>query len=86
MTPAQHVLTKLGAGDLNAGIALASEILSLHSTSVFRWTRPKDKGRTGRIKGSGGLIPTNRMQALIEGARSKGIDLTPADFFAGVAA
>lgn len=57
------------------GHAVVAEICGVHITRVYRWTYPVEKG------GSGGLIPTRHQAQLLEGARERGIDLQPTDFF-----
>ena len=44
-------------------------------TRVHRWTYPKDRG------GTGGLIPADVQQLLLDAAVKRGIELTPAHFF-----
>lgn len=66
---AQRVIEKCGGHDVVAGW------LKVSTTSVYRWTYPKDKG------GTGGVIPQKHWQALIQKAASDGIELTVEDFF-----
>lgn len=47
-----------------------------HPINVRRWTYPKD-----RRGGTGGLIPNDCQQRLLEEARARGIDLRPEHFF-----
>lgn len=75
MNPAQRVIEKCGAGELKRGIVVVSEITGVHTTRVYRWTYPKSRG------GTGGTIPSQHQQALLDGARTRFIDLSPADFF-----
>lgn len=44
-------------------------------TRVYRWTYSKERG------GTGGLVPVEHQQTLLDYARNNAIDLTPADFF-----
>lgn len=69
MNPAQKIIEKCG------GHAKVAEMIGVHVSRVHRWTYPKDRG------GTDGLIPTQQQQALLEAARSRGIALTPSDFF-----
>ncbi|KQO88923.1 hypothetical protein ASF33_20155 [Methylobacterium sp. Leaf92] len=57
------------------GHAVVAEICGVHVTRVYRWTYPVEKG------GSGGVIPTRHQALLLKGARERGIDLRPEDFF-----
>ncbi|ARO53953.1 hypothetical protein B2G69_07175 [Methylorubrum zatmanii] len=57
------------------GHAVVAEICGVHVTRVYRWTYPVEKG------GSGGVIPTRHQALLLKGARARGIDLRPEDFF-----
>lgn len=69
MDVAKHVIDKCGGPDKVA------EMCGCHVSRVYRWTYPIERG------GTGGLIPTRRQTTLLEQARARGIDLTPADFF-----
>ncbi len=57
------------------GHTTVAEICGVHVTRVYRWTYPVEKG------GSGGVIPTRHQGQLLKGARERGIDLRPEDFF-----
>lgn len=57
------------------GHAVIADICGVHVTRVYRWTYPVEKG------GSGGVIPTRHQAQLLKGARERGIDLRPEDFF-----
>ncbi|UYW24875.1 hypothetical protein OKC48_16510 [Methylorubrum extorquens] len=57
------------------GHAVVADICGVHVTRVYRWTYPVEKG------GSGGLIPSRHQALLLKGARERGIDLRPEDFF-----
>jgi hypothetical protein len=67
---AEHVITKCG------GPKIVAEMLGLDVSSVHKWKYPTEKG------GTGGLVPANRQQELLDKARSDGIELVPSDFFA----
>jgi hypothetical protein len=70
MDPAAELITKCG------GVAAVAGWLGLSRVAVNLWRRPKDHG------GTGGLVPANRQQPLIDAARQAGITIEPADFFA----
>lgn len=67
---AKHVIDKCG------GPKAVAEMLSIDVSSVHKWKYSTDRG------GTGGLVPSNRQQDLLDKARLAGIDLSPADFFA----
>jgi hypothetical protein len=67
--PAAQVIEKCG------GPQVVAEILGVDVSRVHRWTYPKERG------GSDGIIPTRHQQRLLDEARSRGIELEPADFF-----
>ena len=66
---AEIIIEKCGGHGVVAGIC------GVHITRVYRWTYPVEKG------GTGGLIPTRHQTQLLKGARERGIDLKPEDFF-----
>jgi hypothetical protein len=72
LEPAATIIQKLG------GLEPTAEAARVSVSRVCRWRKPKELG------GTGGLIPSGRQQPLIDWARSKGIELEPADFFASV--
>lgn len=57
------------------GAQAVAALLGLSPTSVYKWKYPVERG------GTGGLVPANRQQELLDKARSAGIDLRPDDFF-----
>jgi hypothetical protein len=66
---AEKIIDKCG------GAQRVADWLGLKVSAVHRWKYPQDRG------GTGGLIPSNRQQELLERARAEGIDLKPSDFF-----
>lgn len=66
---AEQVIEKCG------GHQAVAEMAGVHVSRVHRWTYPKERG------GTGGLIPTQHQQKLLDEARDRGIDLGPSDFF-----
>lgn len=74
-SPAKRVIEKCGSGNFRAGIKVVAEITGTDKSRVHRWTYSKEKG------GTDGLIPSQQQQALLDGARARGIALEPADFF-----
>lgn len=69
LEPANTVITICGGFAATARMAARSEV------RVRRWTYPKEKG------GTGGLIPSDCQQVLLDVARSQGMDLRPEHFF-----
>ncbi len=68
-TPAARVVEKCG------GARAVAKMAGVHISRVHRWTYPKERG------GTGGHVPAKHQQAILDGARRLGVDLTPADFF-----
>jgi hypothetical protein len=68
MEPAQTIIRNLG------GAPAVARITGVHRTRVYSWTWPKSAG------GTGGTIPFNHVPALIEAARTKGVELSADDF------
>ena len=69
LNPASHIIALLG------GPQATAELAGVHISRVFRWTYPKARG------GTGGLVPAQHQQHLLDCARARGIALEPADFF-----
>jgi DNA-binding transcriptional regulator YdaS (Cro superfamily) len=57
------------------GAQAVAALLGLSPASVHKWKYPVERG------GTGGLVPTNRQQELLDRARAAGVDLRPDDFF-----
>lgn len=70
LNPASALIKKSG------GHETVSNWTGASTTSVYRWTHPKEKG------GTGGRVPQDRIQPWIDNAKKAGIKLTLADFFA----
>ena len=68
-SPAQSIIEKCG------GHGVVAKICGVHVSRVYRWTYQRGKG------GSDGLVPTRHQEKLLRGARERGIDLRPEDFF-----
>lgn len=60
---------------MSRGVVVVSEITGVHSSRVHRWTYPKERG------GTGGTIPSQHQQVLLDGALARGLGLRPSDFF-----
>jgi len=75
MSQAERVIAKIAPNDRTTGVAILAEIAGVHPSRVHRWTYPKDR------EGTGGIIPAQHHQRILDGARERGIDLSPADFF-----
>ena len=67
--PASSIISRCGGASAVAGW------LKLNQSSVLRWTYPRERG------GTGGLVPSKHQRPLIEAAASRGVNITPADFF-----
>lgn len=70
MEPAHTVITICG------GFAAVADMTGRHEVNVRRWTYPKTQ--TG---GTGGRIPSDCQELLLNEARARGIDLRPEHFF-----
>lgn len=57
------------------GYAEVARITGRSLVRVRRWTYPKERG------GTGGLVPSDCQQVLLEGARQNGVNLKPEHFF-----
>jgi hypothetical protein len=75
MSQADRIILILGDGNRSRGVALLSEITGVSPSGVHRWSYPKGRG------GSGGHIPVQYHQSILDGARAREISLSPADFF-----
>lgn len=62
--------------EICGGFRAVSEVVRRDETRVRRWTYPKDRG------GTGGLIPAECQQMLMDAAPSRGWRLRPEHFFA----
>ena len=76
MRPAEDVIRKCGGGNFAKGVNLISAWTGIHKTQVFRWSRPASGG------GTGGMIPAQHQQKILDAARRESIALGPEDFFA----
>jgi len=68
--PASSIVRLLG------GVSTVATVVGKHVSRVYRWTYP-----TNVREGTGGIIPAKDQRALLEYARSEGVDLRPEDFF-----
>jgi hypothetical protein len=69
MNISRHVIAKCG------GPQAVADMLGISRNAVDRWKYAVESG------GTGGIIPTRRQIELVEKARARGIELSPADFF-----
>lgn len=69
LEPAHTIIQICGGFAKTATMAGRSEI------RIRRWTYPKEKG------GTGGLVPTDCQQRLLDAAKQGNIDLRPEHFF-----
>ena len=72
--PASVIIEKLG------GVEAVAAVCAVDISRVYRWTYDKSSG------GTDGRIPTRHQQTILDHARARGLDLSPADFFASEAA
>lgn len=68
MEPAAKIIGLLG------GDTAVAQIARVHRTRVANWKRPKEVG------GTGGVIPFRHVPALLEAAKSMGVELATDDF------
>lgn len=71
MTPADIVITRFG------GVRPLARLLEKDPSTIHRWRQPADKG------GLDGRVPSSAQVRLLELAREKGVELTPADLVLG---
>ena len=69
LNPAQRVIEICG------GFRAVAEMTGRHETRVRRWTYDKDKG------GTGGVIPADMQQRILDAARARRLPLEPEHFF-----
>jgi hypothetical protein len=67
--PASNIIEKCG------GHQAVADMLQVDVSRVYRWTYPRDRG------GSDGVIPAKHQMRLLAEAGSRGITLSPNDFF-----
>lgn len=66
-TPAAKVISRFG------GVRETARCLNVSSSTVSRWQKARAEG------GTGGCVPTKHQKSLLELAKARGIELTPAD-------
>lgn len=73
LDPAYSAIRKFGGpeGKLSVGIDAVAEITGADRTRVYRWMRPREKG------GTGGLIPSQQQQKLVEHVRKTHMPFDP---------
>lgn len=69
-TPAARVISVMG------GVRETARALGISSSTVSRWQKPRDEG------GTGGRVPTKHQAKLLDIARDRGVELTPAQLIA----
>lgn len=74
LTPAAYVIREFG------GVRKLARELGKSPSTVSRWPKPKQKG------GSDGRIPSDEQLPILELAKKRGLDVTPADLIYGRAA
>lgn len=76
MGPAETIIRKCGGGNFARGVNRVSTWAGVDKSRIYRWSWSKLRG------GTGGVIPAQHHQTILNGARNEGIDLAPDDFFA----
>jgi hypothetical protein len=71
MTPADIVISRFG------GVRPLARLLGKDPSTIHRWKQPAERG------GLDGRVPSAVQVRLLELAREKGVDLTPADLVLG---
>jgi len=71
LTQAERVIAKFG------GARKLAKALALDPSTVYKWTYPREK------QGTGGVVPNNKIPALLAAARAEGILFTPAELWPG---
>ena len=61
--------------EICGGFRVVADMVGRDHTRVRRWTYPKERG------GTGGFIPSELQQVLLEEAAARKIDLRPEHFF-----
>lgn len=68
------MVKKLGGPDK------AAEVVGISVKSVYRWMWPKEPTE-GKSRGTGGLVPADRQQQIMEWSRRNGYPVNIEDFF-----
>lgn len=69
LNPAERIIGKFG------GARIIADEIGVNQNAVHKWTYPKAKG------GTGGLIPSDKQQAVLDAAKRLGKNVSPWDFF-----
>lgn len=69
LDPAKTVVAKLG------GPEVAAEVTGKHISRVYRWMAPREKG------GTGGAVPQEDAEAILQFAAENSLPIVAADFF-----
>lgn len=67
---AEKIIKKCG------GAQALAEALGIAPSTVHKWSYPKER------EGQGGLVPAKYQQPVLDFAKGRGIEISPADFFA----
>lgn len=73
LDPAKTIIAKAG------GIDAVAEITGKHVSRIYRWRQSREVG------GTGGVVPHDDATKLLQAAKDRGLDITPADFFGAAA-
>lgn len=66
--PANSIIAKFG------GLTALAEVADVTPHTVMRWRKPRESG------GTGGVVPHWHIQAILDAAKQRGIELSPSDF------
>lgn len=69
LDPARTIIAFLG------GVHRVREITGSHISNIYRWMMPRDK------RGTGGKVPYETADQLLDYAKENGVDLRGDDFF-----
>jgi hypothetical protein len=75
MEPAISLITKIGNGNFAKGVNRLHLWTGIKKDAIYRWRYPVEKG------GTGGVVPSQHQQKILDAARREGVPLTTADFF-----
>lgn len=68
-TNGEDIVERLG------GSVVVADALKIHRSTAWKWTQPKEKG------GTGGLIPSKHVPALLALAKKRRTKITAKDFY-----
>ena len=75
LEPARTIILKMG------GAPKVAKILGIDESTVYRWVWPKQNPKKRGARGTGGLVPAERQQQIMEWSRKHGYPIHAGDFF-----